>query len=382
MKQSHRFMILYTSVVFDIKWRDMAPQLMLFRRATSYVRWMHFPGFPPHVAFSCISTLYSFDSFPLHSAHNQKSNDATTMMPPSRYSLAPAAALMRFLCCWILLFLVLFQSSHAFTIQHQPSYTTHPRAAPHISSKHRHATLFSTTRTRHSRPAFTVPSTPNQHPVTLFATKNDNNSNNDNTQESSLTSELRLMSELESNKVLGGFLLSLAQVLESLTNGWALQYADLSPETEKTPVGQGFLATNVAYTLCGLLLVQNGNALLGVLTELASVASFAYHFSQLKLGKNQPLVRVALLVDYVVAAATLLAALVYIVQVGIFNVPLEGIVASVLAVVFLFLSWVWEEGLPYVINHGMWHLLGAYAGFMIGQAHYAGSAATTSSWWQ
>jgi hypothetical protein len=165
-------------------------------------------------------------------------------------------------------------------------------------------------------------------------------------------------------------LLPLARVLEESTDGWALEYADLSPDTPTTPAGIGFLATNLAYTLCGLLLVAKGNVLLGVLTELASVASFAYHFAQLKLGKNQPLVRVALLVDYVVAAATLLAALVFIIQVGIQNVPLEGIIASVLAVVFLFLSWVWEEGIPYVINHGLWHLLGAYGGFVIGQSTF------------
>lgn len=165
-------------------------------------------------------------------------------------------------------------------------------------------------------------------------------------------------------------LLPLARALEESTDGWALEYADLSPETPTTPAGIGFLATNLAYTLCGLLLVANGNVFLGILTELASVASFAYHFAQLKLGKNQPLVRVALLVDYVVAAATLLAALVYILQVGVQNVPLNGIIASVLAVVFLFLSWVWEEGIPYVINHGLWHLLGAYGGFVIGQSTY------------
>jgi hypothetical protein len=165
-------------------------------------------------------------------------------------------------------------------------------------------------------------------------------------------------------------LLPLARALDESTDGWALDYADLSPDTPTTPAGIGFLATNLAYTICGLLLVIHGNVLLGILTELASVASFAYHFCQLKLGKNQPVVRVALLVDYVVAAATLLAALVYIIQVGIQNVPLEGIIASILAVVFLFLSWVWEEGIPYVINHGLWHLLGAYGGFIIGQSTY------------
>lgn len=222
----------------------------------------------------------------------------------------------------------------------------------------------------------------------LFATSNKENESttmmeddddDDDDEQSSLTLQIAL--ELQATKVVGGLLLPLAQVLEDVTGGWALTYADLAPETHKTPVGVGFLATNMAYTICGLLLVQSGNVLLGVLTELASVASFAYHFTQLKLGKNQPIVRVALLVDYVVAAATLLAALVYILQVGVQNVPLDGIIASVLAVVFLFLSWVWEEGLPYVINHGMWHLLGAYGGFIIGQAQYSSNGGG-GWWWQ
>lgn len=207
---------------------------------------------------------------------------------------------------------------------------------------------------------------PYKHFSTILFATNNTESSTEESSSSSLTSEIE--PELESTRVGRELLLPLAQVLEDSTDGWALEYADLAPETETTPVGLGFLSTNLAYTLVGLLLVQSGNVLLGVLTELASVASFAYHFCQLKLGKNQPLVRVALLVDYVVATATLLAALVYIIQVGIENVPLEGIVASVLAVVFLFLSWVWEEGIPYVINHGLWHLLGAYAGLMIGQA--------------
>jgi hypothetical protein len=190
-------------------------------------------------------------------------------------------------------------------------------------------------------------------------------------QDKSLLLSSQIQPQLEQSPAVAKvLLLPLARALEESTDGWALEYADLSPDTPTTPAGFGFLATNLAYTICGLLLVWKGNVLLGILTELASVASFAYHFCQLKLGKNQPLVRVALLVDYVVAAATLLAALVYIIQVGIQNVPFEGIIASILAVVFLFLSWVWEEGIPYVINHGLWHLLGAYGGFIIGQATY------------
>jgi hypothetical protein len=194
-----------------------------------------------------------------------------------------------------------------------------------------------------------------------------NDQNQERRQDKSLVSS-QIEPQLEESPA--KILLPLARALDESTDGWALEYADLSPDTPTTPAGIGFLATNLAYTTCGLLLVLKGNVLLGILTELASVASFAYHFCQLKLGKNQPLVRVALLVDYVVAAATLLAALVYIIQVGIQNVPLEGIIASILAVVFLFLSWVWEEGIPYVINHGLWHLFGAYGGFIIGQSTY------------
>jgi len=283
---------------------------------------------------------------------------------------ASAILLMHVFCC-LLLF---FQSIHAFS---PPQQRFVSRRAPLV--KTRHLAAASSRRTSlidHSRLIYTAPTNPS---VSLFATskiKNNDENNTDESTSSSLTSEIA--PQLESIKV-GGLLLPLAKVLEDVTGGWALTYADLSPETETTPVGLGFLATNMAYTICGLLLVQSGNVLLGVLTELASVASFAYHFTQLKLGKNQPLVRVALLVDYVVAAATLLAALVYIIQVGIFNVPWQGIVASVLAVLFLFLSWVWEEGLPYVINHGLWHLLGAYAGLIIGQAQYSNGM---NSWWQ
>ena len=274
---------------------------------------------------------------------------------------------MNIVCCFTLL--VVQQSANAFSIV--PS-----RRAP---PPHHLASSFTFFR-QPTRPAVRQrdDSCPWNTASPLYATTKEGTSDETrDDKDSSLASQLA--PELEATKVGKNLLLPLAQALEDSTDGWALTYADLAPETHETPIGLGFLATNLAYTICGLLLVSSGNVLLGVLTELASVASFAYHFTQLKLGKNQPLVRVALLVDYVVAAATLFAALVYILQVGVDKVPLEGIIASVLAVAFLFLSWVWEEGLPYVFNHGMWHLLGAYAGFMLGQGQ--GASGGGVGWW-
>eukprot|EP00543_Licmophora_paradoxa_P011585 CAMPEP_0202470676 /NCGR_PEP_ID=MMETSP1360-20130828/82305_1 /ASSEMBLY_ACC=CAM_ASM_000848 /TAXON_ID=515479 /ORGANISM="Licmophora paradoxa, Strain CCMP2313" /LENGTH=185 /DNA_ID=CAMNT_0049096453 /DNA_START=458 /DNA_END=1015 /DNA_ORIENTATION=+ len=176
-----------------------------------------------------------------------------------------------------------------------------------------------------------------------------------------------------------------------------MSYADLAPESESTLPGQLFLATNIAYTAGGFLLQQHGELLLGGLTEIASVASFGYHYGQLATSRvNKETVQLYLLVDYAVAFVTLGTAFVYLVQAAKAGepdtltaavasissyIPIDGLVASFLAVVFLLLSWVWEKGIPYMINHGLWHLLGAYGGYTIGQAHLdqlAAAAVTTA----
>jgi hypothetical protein len=162
-------------------------------------------------------------------------------------------------------------------------------------------------------------------------------------------------------------LLPAAQILDNVTSGWALNYADLRPESENTTLGQAFLATNLAYAALGWTCFATNDFWLGTLVELASLASFTYHYTQLS-RKDASVVRLALMVDYVVAGMGLLTGLSYIL-IDPSAISQEAYVVSILAVLCLLLGWVWEEGMPYCITHGLWHLLGAYAGYLIVQAH-------------
>lgn len=169
-------------------------------------------------------------------------------------------------------------------------------------------------------------------------------------------------------------LLPMSSLIDETTGGWGLSYADLSPETHETPTGVMFLATNLAYSVVGVVLGLHGDLLLGLLTECASVASFGYHFTQLQLGPDQPTVRLALLIDYIFAAAALMTGGIYVALAPL-DVPLEGYEACAVGIACLGASWIWERGMPYVVFHGLWHLFGAYGGYLIGQAHLAGSMA-------
>lgn len=162
-----------------------------------------------------------------------------------------------------------------------------------------------------------------------------------------------------------------ANFLDDVSGGWALTYADLTPHSEKTLLGQGFLATNIAYTVVGLFLSIQGEVLLGIFTEICSVASFIYHYVQLQqpYGRTQDsTVRLALLVDYILASTSILIGLVYLVFDQALPPP-EGIVTAVLGIVCLLSCWIWEQGLPYIILHGLWHLFSAASAYYIGTAH-------------
>ena len=172
---------------------------------------------------------------------------------------------------------------------------------------------------------------------------------------------------------LASMLLPMSSFIDTMTGGWGMTYADLTPETHETTTGVVFLATNLAYSLVGALLALHGDSLLGLLTECASVASFGYHFTQLKLGPDQAAVRLALLVDYIFAAAALLTGGLYVFAMSPLDIPMEGLLACALAVACLGASWIWERGMTYIIYHGLWHLLGAYGGYIIGEAHIAGA---------
>ena len=164
-----------------------------------------------------------------------------------------------------------------------------------------------------------------------------------------------------------------AQVIDDATDGWALNYANLSPESETTPIGQAFLATNLAYASAGFLLSVQGDATLGLLTEVVSVASFVYHYTQLQastMAAQDATVRTALMVDYICAFTSIFVGLVYLV-IDQQLPPLEGFVSAGAGLACLFACWVWERGMPYIVLHSMWHLFSAYAAYSVGTTHLA-----------
>lgn len=73
-----------------------------------------------------------------------------------------------------------------------------------------------------------------------------------------------------------------AEFIDSNTGGWALSYADCTPEDETTLGGVAFLLTNVAYLVVGGVLWNRGEVTLGLLTEVAGIFSYIYHYNQVR----------------------------------------------------------------------------------------------------
>jgi len=159
--------------------------------------------------------------------------------------------------------------------------------------------------------------------------------------------------------------------LDSLTGNWALSYADLTPDSTRTIAGQAFLATNVAYLIAGIYIFLSGDLWFGFWTDLAAIASFNYHYNQLLAsGKSKATaVRLALLLDYTAAAFSLLTATTYLLSFSIF--PVQAVAFSVAGLIFLYMSWIYEYGRPYMCWHSLWHLCSAYSGYLIGTLHAA-----------
>uniref|UniRef100_A0A7S3LBK1 Uncharacterized protein n=1 Tax=Amphora coffeiformis TaxID=265554 RepID=A0A7S3LBK1_9STRA len=151
---------------------------------------------------------------------------------------------------------------------------------------------------------------------------------------------------------------------------WILSYSDLRPDSETTTAGQAFLATNLAYSLAGAYLVQNGDFFFGTLTEITAVASFAYHYGQLESQgvNNLPSVRLSLLIDYILAFTSIGVALFYLATSGGDEV-MTVLPPAILSLGALGASWVWYTGRPYMILHGLWHFLSAYTGYLVGAIH-------------
>ena len=167
----------------------------------------------------------------------------------------------------------------------------------------------------------------------------------------------------------------IAAVLDESTNGWALSYADLSPESEETPIGQAFLATNIAYSSVGIVLSMNGDLFLGFVMELVATASFIYHYAQLQkpfLRSKDTTVRTALMVDYTFALSSIFIGLFYLASDFIIDhklPPVEGFASAAISLVFLFACWIWERGYPYLVLHSLWHIFSAFACYSVGMSH-------------
>ena len=199
---------------------------------------------------------------------------------------------------------------------------------------------------------------------------------------------------------------------------WIFTFADLSPDSPQTRAGQAFLATNLFYAVAGVALQLKGDWWLGGWTEIAAVASFNYHYRQLEISaiveqqqratesqrsKNGNVVstststtrsttdvqtvQLALLTDYFVAGINILTALGYAFYILWLNITgasanhgvpqvepevvdtiIQSIQCGAVAVAFLLLCWRYEQGRPYMIFHSVWHLLSAYAGYLVGTA--------------
>jgi hypothetical protein len=211
--------------------------------------------------------------------------------------------------------------------------------------------------------------------ISLWSGKNEE-PNESEGKRSSSTSRLKLSGEASeasaysfpdftSAESIEQFVAPVTNVIDESTGGWALAYANLEPETETTPIGITFLVTNLAYGIAGSLLMTQGNTFLGALTELACIASFIYHFSQLKFGKEgSRIVRSALLVDYFFALSAIAVGSYQLLYTQ--SIPQEVLVGGGLAITSLGVCWIWEEGLTYIFFHSLWHLFSAYTGYTIG----------------
>lgn len=167
------------------------------------------------------------------------------------------------------------------------------------------------------------------------------------------------------------FVVPVQGILDNITEGWALSYADLSPDSTETINGQLFLASNTAYLIAGAYLAATGDFWLGMCTEVVAVASFNYHYQQLMNTGSVAAssVRNALLIDYCFAFLSIGTANLYLLSLFP-SIPVAGIAVGIAAFICLGCSWIWEYGRPYMVWHSLWHILSAISGYLIGSEHY------------
>jgi hypothetical protein len=172
--------------------------------------------------------------------------------------------------------------------------------------------------------------------------------------------------------------------LDTISDGWVLSYANLYPDTPTTIAGQIFLLTNVFYVMIGYIFVQQFNNLyFGLLCEFVAMLSYNYHYQQLaNIDRNA--VRLSLLCDYIGSFTIILIGLYYVIleplllyvlseqstSVDLQILQFECVICSIVSILFLLSSWIYEAGKPYMTLHGMWHISSAYTGYLIGTYHY------------
>eukprot|EP01038_Epipyxis_sp_PR26KG_P011068 gene11068-14856_t len=157
------------------------------------------------------------------------------------------------------------------------------------------------------------------------------------------------------------------------STSWLLNYANLQPYNPNDLYGKLFLGTNFMYTFGGIHILFSQlflkqtistntsdifNLLFGILIEIAGFVSYNYHYTQLRYGPNNGVVRKALIIDYFVASFTILSVIAQacfsIATLG--AIPIISIFFGFISILFLLLSWKYEYGLPYMLFHGLWHI--------------------------
>lgn len=117
---------------------------------------------------------------------------------------------------------------------------------------------------------------------------------------------------------------------------------------------------------------------MSVTIEIAGLASFYYHWSQIHYGPGKDEVRVALLTDYITAFLAINVTFIEICQLVI-NVlnsgdgdhfPFAPIAYGLTGLLCLFGSWIYEYELPYILLHGLWHVFSAAAALSVGNELY------------
>jgi len=156
--------------------------------------------------------------------------------------------------------------------------------------------------------------------------------------------------------------------IQSSRYRWLLQYADLRPYSDKDAVGILFLLTNVFYEYVGQFIFAGAVGvsdqwLYSGTLQVAGLVSSYYHWAQLHYGPDKDIVYRALIVDYLVAGFTIVLFSFRLLQLyastGV--LPIVSLFLGGLAVTSLLLSWKYEFQLPYVVFHGLWHVLSAFS---------------------